>query len=108
MSPVVKFNKVIICSLVEFALQAGYLTAGGFQKRERAQEGTQGHQQVQRSRPAGYESEVEIALQVEGADPPLEVRGRLDGLVASAGRRGIIESLAQNKQQSLQLHLFCL
>jgi DNA excision repair protein ERCC-2 len=38
---------------------------------------------VQRSRPEGYETEVEIAYRVEGADPPLEVRGRIDGLYAS-------------------------
>ncbi len=75
---------VSVGSLVEFVLQAGDLTAGGFQKRDRAQEGTQGHKQVQRSRPAGYESEVEIAYRVEGADLPLEVRGRMDGVYASA------------------------
>ena len=75
---------VSVGSLVEFVLQAGDLTAGGFQKRDRPQAGTQGHQQVQRSRPAGYESEVEIAWRVEGADPPLEVRGRMDGLYAGA------------------------
>lgn len=74
---------VSVRSLVEFVLQAGDLTSGGFQRRDRAQLGTQGHQRVQRSRPAGYESEVEIAYRVEGADPPLEVRGRIDGLYAN-------------------------
>ena len=74
---------VSVRSLVEFVLQAGDLTAGGFQRRDRAQLGTQGHRQVQRSRPEGYEIEVEIAYRVEGADPPMEVRGRIDGLYAS-------------------------
>jgi DNA excision repair protein ERCC-2 len=74
---------VSVHSLVEFVLQAGDLTSGGFQKRDRAQLGTQGHKQVQRSRPAGYETEVEIVYRVEGADPPMEVRGRIDGLYAS-------------------------
>ncbi len=74
---------VSVRSLVEFVLQSGDLTAGGFQKRDRAQAGTQGHKQVQRSRPTGYQSEVEVAYRVEGADPPLEVRGRMDGLYAS-------------------------
>lgn len=74
---------VSVHSLVEFVLQAGDLTSGGFQKRDRAQLGTQGHKQVQRSRPEGYETEVEIAYRVEGADPPMEVRGRIDGLYAS-------------------------
>ena len=69
-------------SLVEFVLQAGDLTAGGFQKRDRAQQGTLGHRRVQRSRPEGYEAEVEVAYRVEEADPPLEVRGRMDGVYA--------------------------
>ena len=71
---------VSVRSLVEFVLQAGDLSAGGFQRRDRAQAGTQGHKQVQRSRPAGYQAEVEIAYRVEGVDLPLEVRGRIDGL----------------------------
>jgi len=70
--------------LVEFVLQTGDITPGGFQRRDRAQLGTQGHRQVQRNRPAGYQTEVEIAYRVEGVDPPLEVRGRIDGLFASA------------------------
>ena len=74
---------VSVHSLVEFVLQSGDITPGGFQRRDRAQLGTQGHRRVQRSRPAGYEIEVEIAYLVEGADPPLEVRGRIDGLYAS-------------------------
>lgn len=74
---------VSVRSLVEFVLQAGDLTVGGFQKRDRAQAGTQGHKQVQRSRPAGYQSEVAIVHRVEGSEPPLEVRGRIDGLYAS-------------------------
>jgi len=71
---------VSVRSLVEFVLQSGDLTSGGFQRRDRAQLGTQGHKRVQRSRPEGYEAEVEIAYQLEDADPPMEVRGRIDGL----------------------------
>ena len=71
---------VSVRSLVEFVLQAGDLTPGGFQRRDRAQLGTQGHRRVQRSRPEGYDTEVEIAYQVEGTDPPIEVRGRIDGV----------------------------
>ncbi len=74
---------VSVRSLVEFVLQTGDITPGGFQRRDRAQLGTQGHKHVQRSRPEGYETEVEIAYRVEGADPPLEVRGRIDGLYAN-------------------------
>jgi DNA excision repair protein ERCC-2 len=74
---------VSVHSLVEFVLQAGDITPGGFQRRDRAQLGTQGHQRVQRSRPADYEAEVDIAYLIEGADPPLQVRGRMDGLYAA-------------------------
>jgi len=74
---------ISVRSLVEFVLQAGDLTPGRFQKRDRAQIGTQAHKRVQRSRPKDYQAEVEIAFQVEGADPPLELRGRIDGLYAS-------------------------
>ncbi len=78
-----QLHSVSVRSLVEFVLQSGDLSAGGFQRRDRAQLGTQGHKRVQRSRPEGYETEVEIICQVEGAEPPLIVRGRIDGLYAS-------------------------
>ena len=71
---------VPVRSLVEFVMQAGDLTSGGFQRRDRAELGTRGHKRVQRSRPEGYATEVEIVYQVEDMDPPLEVRGRIDGL----------------------------
>lgn len=67
-------------SLVEFVLQSGDITPGGFQRRDRAQLGTKGHRQVQRNRPDGYESEVEVSYRVESGDVPFEVRGRIDGL----------------------------
>jgi len=44
-------------SLVEFVLQSGDITPGGFQRRDHAQLGSKGHRQVQRNRPEGYESE---------------------------------------------------
>jgi len=74
---------VSVHSLVEFVLQAGDLTSGGFQRHDRAILGTQGHKQVQRSRPEDYESEVKITYRVEDAGLSLEVQGRMDGLYAS-------------------------
>jgi DNA excision repair protein ERCC-2 len=71
---------VSVHSLVEFVLQSGDITPGGFQRRDRAQLGTRGHRQVQRKRPEGYVSEAEISYRVENADFRLEVRGRMDGL----------------------------
>lgn len=92
---------VSVRSLVEFVLQSGDLTSGGFQRRDRAQLGTLGHKRVQRSRPEGYASEVAIAYRVEGADPPLEVQGRMDGLYAGQDRV-IIEEI---KTTTLSLEL---
>ena len=74
---------VSVRRLVEFSLSAGDLIPGGFQRRDRAQAGTQAHRRVQRSRPKDYQTEVEIIYRVEDADPPLEVRGRIDGLYAN-------------------------
>lgn len=73
-------HSISVRSLVEFVMQSGDITPGGFQRRDRAQLGTQGHKRVQRSRPEGYETEVEIICEVEGTEPPLVVRGRIDGL----------------------------
>src|SRR5215207_8375434 len=98
---ILKPHIVSVRSLVEFVLQSGDLTTGGFHKRDRAQAGTQGHRQVQRSRLTGYQAEVEIACRVEGADPPLEVRGRIDGLYAREDRV-IIEEI---KTTTLSLEL---
>src|SRR5512135_3458252 len=83
---------ISVRSLVEFVLLAGDLSAGGFQRRDRAQLGTQGHRRVQRSRPAGYLSEVEVCYRVAEEGPPLEVRGRMDGLYPDA-QPAIIEEI---------------
>lgn len=74
---------VSVRSLVELVLQAGDLTSGGFQKRDRNQLGIQGHKQVQRARPEDYESEIVITYRVEDVEFPIEVQGRIDGLYAS-------------------------
>jgi DNA excision repair protein ERCC-2 len=75
-------HSISVRSLVEFAMQSGDLSMGGFQRRDRAQLGTQGHKRVQRSRPEGYETEVAVGCLIKGTNPPLEVRGRIDGLYA--------------------------
>ena len=92
---------VAVRSLVESVLQSGDLTAGGFQRRDRAQLGTQGHKRVQRSRPEGYQAEVEITYRVESDDLLLEVQGRMDGLYA-ASEPVIIEEI---KTTTLSLEL---
>lgn len=76
-------HSISVRSLVEFVMQSGDLSMGGFQRRDRAQLGTQGYKRVQRSRLEGYEPEVEVICLVEDSNPPLIVRGRIDGLYAS-------------------------
>jgi hypothetical protein len=71
-------------------------------KGDRAQAGTQGHRQVHRSCLAGYQSEVEIAYWVENADPPMEARGRIDGLYAS--EKPVIISEIKTTTLSLELN----
>jgi DNA excision repair protein ERCC-2 len=92
---------VSVRSLVEFVLQAGDITPGGFARRDRAQLGTQGHRRVQRSRPEGYQSEVEISYQIEDSDPPVEVQGRMDGLYA--GQEPVIIEEIKTTTLSLEL-----
>jgi DNA excision repair protein ERCC-2 len=75
-----QIHSVSVRGLVEFIFQEGDLTSGSFQKRGRAQAGTQGHKRVQRSRPEEYQSEVEVAFRVAGEELPIEIRGRIDGL----------------------------
>ena len=79
---IIQPHSISVRSLVEFVMQSGDISVGGFQRRDRAQLGTQGHKRVQRSRPEGYETEVEVRCLIKGADLPLEVRGRIDGLYA--------------------------
>jgi len=92
---------ISVRSLVEFVMQSGDLTAGGFQRRDRAQLGTLGHKQVQKSRPEGYDTEVEIICRIENTNPPLEIRGRIDGLYA--GKEPVI--IEEIKTTTLSLDL---
>lgn len=75
----VKRIRTSVRNLVEFVLRQGDLQTG-FQGPGRAVAGTWGHQQVQRSRSAGYETEVSIRHMVEQADLRLEIFGRIDGI----------------------------
>jgi len=94
-------HTVSVRGLVEFVLQAGDLTSGGFQRRDRAQLGTYAHQRVQRARPEGYQTEVDVTYIVENANLDLEIRGRIDGLYAST-EPVILEEI---KTTTLNLHL---
>ena len=76
---------VQVRELVEFAWRRGDL--GGerdFVGPRRALAGTRGHQRVQRSRPAGYQKEVPLSYDLETEEFTLRIRGRIDGLLATA------------------------
>ena len=76
---------VQVRALVEFAWRRGDL--GGerdFVGPRRTLAGTRGHQRVQRSRPAGYQKEVPLSHDLETNEFTLRIRGRIDGLLATA------------------------
>jgi DNA excision repair protein ERCC-2 len=78
--PTKQILKTSVRNLVEFVMKEGDLSPGGFQKRDRAQAGTQGHRRVQRFRPEDYEPEVDVFYLVEQEDLQLEILGRIDGI----------------------------
>ena len=72
---------VSVRALVEFVLRTGSLGGGRFTSPRRALEGTRGQQRLQKSRPAGYETEVALTHRVETPEIVLQVKGRIDGLL---------------------------
>jgi DNA excision repair protein ERCC-2 len=74
------YLKTSVRNLVEFVMKEGDLSPGGFQKRDRGQAGTRGHRRIQKSRPEGYEAEVDICHLVEKEGLQLEILGRIDGI----------------------------
>lgn len=77
--------RVSVRELVEFVWRRGDLVGEAeFVGSNRALAGIRGHQQIQRSRPPGYRTEVSVEHTVEVAELRLEIRGRLDGLFPPA------------------------
>lgn len=75
---------VPVRELIEFALRGGNLgSESDFVGRARALAGTRGHQQIQRSRPAGYQKEVPVAYEVDAGELILRIQGRIDGFLAT-------------------------
>jgi DNA excision repair protein ERCC-2 len=74
---------VQVRQLIEFVLRRGDLGGGDFVGRNRALAGTRGHQQVQRSRAAGYQKELRLSYDMETDEFILRVQGRLDGLLVA-------------------------
>jgi Rad3-related DNA helicase len=77
-------HTVQVRELVEFVLRRGDLGAERqFVGPDRALAGIQGHQKIQRSRPAGYQTEIPVEQVVDGDEFTLHIRGRIDGLLAT-------------------------
>ena len=77
-------HAVPVRELVEFVLRRGDL--GGerqFIGSDRAMAGIRGHQKLQRSRPAGYQTEIPVEHSVDAGEFILQIRGRIDGLLAA-------------------------
>ncbi len=80
-----KTHVVSVRDLVDFVLRRGGLTRGSFRSARRAHAGTQGHQDVQRQRPAHYQPEVPVRDEIRGVTgPTLVVQGRIDGVIETA------------------------
>src|SRR6266850_8154971 len=75
---------VRVRELVEFVLQRGDLGAERqFVGPDRALAGIRGHQKIQRSRPASYQTEIPVEHTVDAGEFTLKIRGRIDGLLAT-------------------------
>lgn len=80
--PAKPIHCVPVRKLVDYVLRAGGLGGdGGFSSLERARAGMRGQKQLQASRPAGYQTEVPVACEVECRDFVLRVQGRMDGFL---------------------------
>ncbi|HEY4414926.1 MAG TPA: ATP-dependent DNA helicase [Verrucomicrobiae bacterium] len=85
-------HTVSVRELVEFVLRRGDLvTEREFVGSDRALAGIRGHQKIQRSRPAGYQTEIPVKYEVETTEFTLLIRGRIDGLFPGPGEMWLEE-----------------
>jgi len=84
-APAKPVHTVQVRELVEFVLRRGDLGAQSqFAGPDRALAGIRGHQKIQRSRPAGYQTEIPVEQTVEADEFTLQIRGRIDGLLSTS------------------------
>jgi DNA excision repair protein ERCC-2 len=77
-------HAVQVRELVAFVLRSGDLASSHqFVGPDRALAGIRGHQKIQRTRPAGYATEIPVEHSIETDLFTLRVRGRIDGLLAT-------------------------
>jgi DNA excision repair protein ERCC-2 len=92
---------VSVRSLVEHLLRSGDLQFDFFGSIGAA-EGIRAHQQIQRSRPQGYQSEVVVRFVAEDAAFRLHISGRIDGVLIEDGRP-VIEEIKTTRHSLEQL-----
>ena len=74
--------RISVRDLVEWVLRTGDLGSDSdFTSPARLIEATKAHQNIQKSRPAGYQAEVVVKYQVDLGDSVLVINGRIDGLL---------------------------
>src|ERR1039458_9611473 len=96
-------HTVQVRELVEFALRRGDLGAESqFVGPDRARAGIRGHQKIQRSRPAGYQTEIPVEQVVEADEFTLQIRGRIDGLLSTPQEVLLEEIKTVNASPDLQ------
>jgi DNA excision repair protein ERCC-2 len=77
-------HTVQVRELVEFVLRQGDLGAEHqFVGPDRALAGIRGQQKLQKTRPAGYETEIPVEHTVDAGEFVLTIRGRIDGLLVT-------------------------
>jgi DNA excision repair protein ERCC-2 len=78
-------HTVSVRELIEFVFRRGDLGGEGqFVGSDRALAGIRGHQRIQRSRPAGYQTEIPVEHRIDAGEFILRIRGRIDGLLVTA------------------------
>lgn len=93
-------EKISVRNLIQAVLRSGDLVSS-YTSNTRAVEGTRAHQAVQSTAPNGYTAEVQISYLYEDAEYPLEVTGRIDGVLITEEGVTIdeIKSTNQNLHQ---------
>ena len=76
---------IAVRALVEHVLRCGDLRSD-FMGSASALEGLRAHQRIQRQRPAGYQAECPVRLEVDQADFTLSIGGRIDGVLRSGAQ----------------------
>ena len=75
---------ISVRELVAYLLPTGDLS-GAFFSSQRSVAGTRAHQQLQKSRPASYESEVTVVHTIQIQDYTIQISGRIDGIFREPG-----------------------